>query len=172
MPLPETLIPTMEGTVGSLAGGKQPISTWLQACKAVMKSGRNRNNDHWEFSSFLDIDETSAAPTASSIAAGATIYGLLIGQNSSDASEDILAICEDGDGAIAAFSAADTIVANTNKIVIQIPAAAVDGTEDLTAYLFFPGITFTTFAAIVADGYDGTNPAADDIRVWVLYTSA
>lgn len=172
MPLPNTLIPTMEGTVGSIAGGKQSISTWLQACKAIMKTGRNRNNDHWEFSSFLDIDETSAAPTASSIAAGATIYGILVGQNSADASEDILAICEDNDGAIAAFSAADTLAANTNKIALTIPAAAVDGTEDLTGYLFMPGVTFTTFAAIVADGQDGTNPATDDIRVWILYTSA
>lgn len=68
MPNPEVVIPQLEGTVGSLAGGKQAISDWVQSCRALMKSGANKSKTTWNFTAMPDIDE------AGSVAVGPQVW--------------------------------------------------------------------------------------------------
>ena len=63
---------------------------------------------------------------------------------------------------------------NNDIIVIQPRAAATDGTPEYVGMVFVGGpdtlgFPLDTGLSIGADGNDGTNPAADDLRVWVLY---
>jgi hypothetical protein len=168
MPAPEVVIPLLEGHVGSIANGGESAALFVKMCKEIMLSTSHKDQTDWEFKPIEDIDETSAA-TATAPETGAVLYGMLVGQLSADASEDYLAVCDDSDGTIAAFAAGDTRVTDIPKIQVWLQAAATDLTEELWPYVFPKGIPFTNYMSFVADGEDGTNPATDDIRCWVLY---
>ncbi len=168
MPAPEVVIPLLEGRVGSIANGGESAALFQKMCKEVMLAHSHKDQTDWEFTCIEDIDETSAA-TATAPATGAVMYGLLIGQNSSDASEDYLAVCDDSNGTIAAFAHGDTRFVDVPKIQLWIQATATDGTEELWPYIFPKGIPFTEYMSFVAEGEDGTDPATGDIRAWVLY---
>ena len=95
---------------------------------------------------------------------------MLVGYlNATTTDEAFLAVCDDLDGTIAAFAYDDNRATDDPKIMIKLQAAAVEGTEELWPYLFPKGIPFALYMSFVADGEDGTNPATDDIRAWVLY---
>lgn len=168
MSAPEVVIPLMEGHLGALANSKQNVALFVKMMKLIMLSDSNRTQTDWTFTAIEDIDETSAA-TATAPESGATLYGILVGQKSADTSEDYLAICDDADGTIAAFAAGDTRVTDVPGIQIRLMPATTDLTEEYWPYVFPAGIPFAAYMSFVADGEDGTNPATDDIRAWVLY---
>ena len=65
-------------------------------------------------------------------------------------------------------------LSNTAIAVIQPRAAGTDGTPEYVGLALIGGpdtlgFPLDTGLSIGADGRDGTNPAADDIRVWTLY---
>jgi hypothetical protein len=168
MATPEVVIPLLEGHIGSIANGGESTALFVKLCKDIMLSTVHKDQTDWEFINIADIDQDSAA-TATAPATGTVLYGLLIGQKSSDASEDYLAICDDSDGTIAAFAAGDTRVTDVPKIQVWLQAAATDLTEELWPYVFPKGIPFTNYMSFAADGEDGTNPDTNDIRAWALY---
>lgn len=163
----------MEGMVSTLATGvaSQGVGTWIEACKAVMRSPNLREQTDWEFKMVPDIDETSAAGDTAP-ETGCTLYGLLVGQKSADASEDYIALCDDADGTIAAFAHTDSRFTDIPKIQLWLLAATTDGTEEYHGVVIPTGLVFTNYMSFAAEGEDGTNPATDDLRAWALYRTS
>lgn len=173
MAAPEVLFPQIEGTLGTIAGvgsgyPGQSIALFIDLIKRVMLSGANARATDWAFVAIDDIDEDSAA-TATAPESGAVLYGLVIGQHSSDASEDYVAVCDDSDGTIAAFAHSDTRFIDVPKVQVFLPAAATDGVEEFWPYIFPKGIAFASYMSFVGEGEDGTNPATSDLRAWAVY---
>jgi hypothetical protein len=156
----------MEGMVGTMLAGTtkvatQAVSEWVDECKRIMNLPGNRGLSDWEFLAVPDVDQTAV-----DIETGARLYGLLIGQLSADASPDMVVVTDDADGTLT-VAHTDTIV--TATLQYTVPAAATDGTEEFWPVSFPAGVSFATHMCIGADGVDGTDPATDDIRAWVLY---
>jgi hypothetical protein len=170
MAYPHQLIPQMEGLVGTLTAGTTKLTTqavveFVEECKRIMHMPQYRGLSDWEFYLSSDVDET-----ANDIETGGHLYGILAGNNSSDASADIIVAHDDADGtyaldATAAYGA--TFLAG-----FITPVATTDGTEEYAGATWAGGIAFTNHLCIGADGLDGTNPAANDVRAWILYRTA
>jgi transposase len=173
MAAPEVLFPQIEGTLATIAGvgsgyPGQSVALFVKLIKEVMLSGANARATDWAFTFIDDIDETSAA-TATAPETGAVLYGLVIGQQSADASEDYVAVCDDSDGTIAAFAHSDTRFVDVPKVQVFLDATASDGVEEFTPFIFPKGVLFASYMSFVAEGEDGTNPATSDIRAWAVY---
>lgn len=163
MPAPEVVIPLMEGMVGSIANGKETASLWVKMCKEIMLATTHKDQTDWSFGCSEDVDES-----ANDIETGGVLYGLLIGQNSADAENDVFAVVADADGTYTFDGTA--AIDNTALFMYNLPAAATDNTEELHPFIFPMGIDIsgTNHMCFGADGEDGTNPAANDIRAWYL----
>lgn len=160
MPGPEQIIPHLEGIVGSLAGGKQSVSDWVQMCKMVMKSAANKDKTTWQFVSDANVVEATSAILASTC----TVYGLLIGNISAAVEANFFYMTD-----IAAGDAVGTETDVDDWFIYQIPPAAVSGTEEFWPFVFPAGINFAAGLDVLADGNAGTNPTANTIRCWILY---
>jgi len=157
----------MEGMVSTMSTiGSQVAGDWVRMMKQVMHRVSLRDETDWEFMALSDIDEDGAAETnAAPLITATAIYGLLIGTNSADAELDWVAVFD----ADTTTFAGESALANTCAAVLELPAVATDGTEELSAAIWPGGLPLATGLTICADGEDGTGPAADDIRGWVLF---
>lgn len=169
MPSPSAVIMAMEGMIATQAtgaGGRQEPAIWVEMMKALLRAPGARDETDFQFVLADDVDES-----ANVIDAAAThILGILIEQDSADAERDFVVITDGDSNTLAGESALD----NDDVAVLQVRAAATDGTPEYVgvAYVGGPdtlGFPLDTGLTIGADGRDGTSPAADDVRVWVLY---
>jgi hypothetical protein len=163
MPAPHVIFPVLEGIVGSLSGATQPVALWVKQMKEIMLCGTNKDQTDWELATSEDVDQSVNVISASAV----DVYGVLISTNSADAEADWFVMTDTAAGDFDGTAALD----NDDLWVFQIPAAATDGTEEFHPFTFPKGINFPAGLDLGADGRDGTNPAADDIRAWVIYRS-
>jgi hypothetical protein len=166
MPNVQSVISRMEGVIGTTPTSTlayQSVSTWVSLCKQLLRSESLRDATDWEFTCSDDPDED-----ANDVETGATLYAVLYEQASVDASPDIFVITDDADGTLA-VSAGDTVTVTASTIQFMPPATATDGVPEYHGHIFVNGVSFTNHMCVGADGLDGTNPAAGDLRVWLLY---
>ena len=166
MATPEALFSKIEGVIGSLPGAGQSVALWVKQIKEVMLCGANARATDWAFIGVPDMDESGTAAGGCAPEDGAVLYGVVFGQKSADASIDIACITNDADGTVT-YAAADAISVPT--FMYQIPAAAVDLTEEFWPFIFPKGIAFANFMSFGADGADGTNVDTDDLRAFAVY---
>lgn len=167
MASPHQIIPMMEGMVSTMSTiGSQVAGDWVRMMKQVMHRVSIRDETDWEFMALSDIDEDGAAETnAAPLISCTMLYGALIGTNSADAELDWVQFADADTDTFAGGSALD----NDVLAILELPAAATDGTEELHAAIWPGGLICATGLTVSADGQDGTNPAADDIRGWVVF---
>lgn len=160
-----TLLPAIEGMVSTMpTNAPQAVGEWIKDVKSLMRLTSLRDQSDWAFECSTDVDES-----ANVVRSGAsTVYALLIGTNSADSEADIFCLTNATSNTFDGTAALD----NTDRLAFNIPAAATDGTEEFWGFVFPNGIPCATGLCLGADGEDGTNPAADDIRAWVLYREA
>lgn len=165
MATPNVIIPMMEGMVSTMATtASQAAAEWVKACKSLLRMTRNRDLTDWEFVASADVDETGNAI----LAAVGTVYAVLIGTNSADAEVDWFVVTNATSNTFDGTAALD----NTDFVAYALPAAATDGTEEVHGLIFYNGLPCSTGITVAADGQDGTNPATDDVRCWILYRTA
>lgn len=166
MAFPHELIPRLEGLAGIIAArspaavDSQEIITWVEMCKQVMRQEAVRGLSTWEFTRSTDVDES-----ANQIITNAcTVYAVLIESNAAAADRVSLTNATSNTyDDTAALDAGDLLVLHANS-------SGTEATERWTGYVFPSGVTFDTALSVGADGIGGTNPAADDIDLFVLYT--
>ncbi len=167
MSTPHEILPRMEGILGTVPNADQAAAGLVvKLAREIMLNAANKDQTDWEFRAISDIDE-SVTTSDNSFESGARLYVLLIGQASADASADVVTVTDDADGAVTV--AADSDVVSVPVLAYKVPVAATDGTEELWPLVFPKGVAFTNYMSFGADGADGTNPATDDLRGWVLY---
>ena len=159
------VFPLLEGIVSTQAGTSQRAALWVEAVKKVMLSDVLKSKDDWQFLAVADVDESASAAMIE--AATSRVYGLLVGQLSADSGGDFVAILDDASGGYTFDGTA--ALDNTFRAVHYIPATATDLVEEFWGFIYPDGIAITNDLMVAADGSAGTNPATDDIRVWVLY---
>jgi len=142
----------------------QPVAEWIKDCKSLLRLTQNRDYTDWAFAASADIDETGNVV----LAAAATLYAVLIGTVSADAELDWVCITNATSNTFDGTAALD----NGDFIAFALPAAATAGTEEFHSLIIPEGLVMGTGLTTAADGQDGTNPATDDIRAWVLYRTA
>ena len=165
MPAPNTLIPQIEGIMGSVAGGNQRVALWVKQIKEVLLSDSNRNKSDFEFVALTDIDEDGAAEVnaAPLTTAGALLGGVIA--TVSTAAERSWVIFDDADTYTFDGTAA---LDNGVMLAIQMPAATTAITEQFVPFICQDPLVFATGMSICADGRDGTNPTTNDLRGWIL----
>lgn len=162
MAAPNIVIPAIEGLVSTMpTNAPQAVSEWIKDVKSLLRLTSLRDQTDWTFVASADIDETANVI----LAAAGTVYALLIGTNSADSEADFVCLTNDTSNTFDGTAALD----NTDVFVYQLPAVATDGTEEFSGFVFPNGIPCGTGISLGADGRDGTNPAVDDIRGWILY---
>lgn len=166
MATPNVIIPVMEGMISTMpTTAGQAASEWVKAVKSLLRLTRNRDLTDWEFVASADVDESANVI----LAAVGTVYSVLVGTNSADAEVDWFVITNATSNTFDGTAALD----NTDLVAYALPAAATDGTEEVHVALWEPsGLPMATGICLGADGQDGTNPATDDIRAWILYRTA
>jgi hypothetical protein len=158
------IFPLMEGILGSVAGTIQPVAQWVKHAKELMLSGANKDKTDWEFDLSEDIDES-----ANNIRTGAsTLYGGVIAYNAATAAGDLLCITNDTTNTYDGTAALDA----TDLLVMNLPAAATEDTEEFHCFMLHEGKAFGTGLTVGADAQGGTNPATNDVRGWFLYRTA
>lgn len=169
MPAPHQIIPIMEGLISTMpTTASQVAGEWVNMCKSVMRMVVHRNLTNWNFMALSDIDQDGAAETnAAPLLTAVELYGALIATNSADAEADWVLFADADSDTFDGTAALD----NDAVAVIQLPVAAVDGTEELHGVVWPAGLPLATGLTVSADGRDGTNPALDDIRGWILFRS-
>lgn len=169
MPSPQAILPVLEGMVSTQAtgaGGRQEVGLWVELMKALLRAPGIRDETDLQFVLADDVDQTGNV-----IDAGAThILGILVETDSADAERDWVAITDADSNTFDGTAALD----NDDVILIQPRAAGTDGTPEYVGMVFVGGpdtlgFPLDTGLTISADGRDGADPAADDLRVWVLY---
>ena len=168
MATPAAIFPVLEGLAGVVpATGTQVVGEWIANLKQVLRSSPHRTYTDYAFQALSDIDEDGAVETNTAPLTTATsVYGLLLGTVATDAERDWVVVA-DADTLTFDGTAA---LANTVMAALQL-AAAGTGLESFEAVVWPNGIPLATGLTIAADGRDGANPAANDIRGWVLYRS-
>lgn len=161
----DTLLPQIDGMIATMpTTAAQAVGKWLEQVKSQLRLTSVRDQTDWAFECSTDVDETgNAVRTGAS-----TVYALLIGTNSADAERDIFCLTDAASNTFDGSAALD----NDDLFTYQLPAAGTDGTEELHGHVFSQGIPCGTGITLSADGRDGTNPAADDVRAWILYREA
>ena len=169
MPSPQAILPVLEGMVSTQATGargRMEPALWVETMKLLLRATGGRDETDFEFALADDVDES-----ANVVSAAATfVFGALIEQDASDAERDFVAIFDEDSNTFDGTAA----LSNTAIAVIQPRAAGTDGTPEYVGLALIGGpdtlgFPLDTGLSIGADGRDGTNPAADDIRVWTLY---
>lgn len=164
MPTPHVVFSNMEGTLGAIAGTNQAVADWIRQAKITMLSAANKDFTNWEFDGSVDIDETGNV-----IRNGAsTLYGFVIAYNAATAAGDLLAVTNANGNTFDGTLALDA----TDLLVINLPAAATEGTEEFHCVMIPEGQAYGTALTFAADAQGGTNPALDDVRGFILYRSA
>lgn len=169
MPSPSAIIMAMEGMVATQAtgaAGRQEPAIWVEMMKALLRAPGARDETDFQFVLADDVDQT-----ANVIDTAAThILGILVEQDASDAERDWVVVYDADSGTF------DGAAIFTNDIVACVQPRAT-GTNDTPEYVGLAfvggpdtvGFPLDTGLSIGADGRDGTDPALDDLRVWVLY---
>lgn len=169
MPSPSAILPVLEGMISTQAtgaGGRQEVGLFVELCKALLRAPGIREETDLQFVLADDVDES-----ANVIDAEAThVLAVLVEQDAADAERDFVTISDLDSQTFDGTAALD----NGTIAIIQPRAAATDGTPEYVGLVFVGGpdtlgFPLSTGLSIGADGRDGTNPAADDLRVWVLY---
>lgn len=163
MPSAQEVIQTMEGAMSSIASMDEPVAIWLKNMKEVMLQHSLKDETDWVFTAGEDVDQDTLAI----LAAACDVYGLVIGSVSADAERDWFVMTDIAAGDFDGTAALD----NDDLWIYQIPACATAGSEEFWPHVFPKGINFPAGLDVLADGRDGTNPAANDIRCWVVYRS-
>ena len=160
-----TLIPEIEGMVSTMpTNAPQAVAEWIKDVKSLLRLTVNRDRSDWVFEASADVDES-----ANVVRSGAsTLYAVLFGTVSADAEIDWVCITDATSNTFDGTAALD----NTDIAVLALPACATAGTEEFHSWLKPEGLIMGTGLTIGADGQDGTNPATNDIRAWVLYREA
>lgn len=159
---PNTLLPAIEGLVSTMpTNAPQAVAEWIKDVKSLLRLTSLRDQTDWAFEASADIDES-----ANVIRSGAsTVYALLIGTVSADAEADFVCLTNDTSNTYDGTAALD----NVDVFVFNVPVAATAGTEEFHGFVFPNGIPCATGISLGADGLDGTNPATNDLRGWILY---
>jgi len=151
----------MVATQATGAGGRQELGVWLEQVKALLRSPNVRDETDYQFVLADDVDQT-----ANVIDTAATHFlAMLVEQDSADAELDWVT-CYDADSGTFDGTAA---LANTQFLTLTLNDVATDGTPEYTGICLAQPFELATGLSIGADGQDGTDPALDDVRVWVLY---
>lgn len=160
-----TLLPAIEGMVSTMpTNAPQAVGEWIKDVKSLMRLTSLRDQSDWAFECSTDVDES-----ANVVRSGAsTVYALLIGTVSADAEGDIFVLTNDTSNTLDGTAALD----NGDRLAYNIPDAATAGVEEFHGFVFPNGIPCDTGICLGADGEDGTNPAANDVRAWILYREA
>lgn len=157
-----SVITRMEGMVATMPNttyAYQSVNTWVEGAKAIMRSTDNRDATNWNF---LAVD--AFVHTAGNALTGAgTLYGVLVA--TADDQANWICINDNTTNTFDGSAALD----NEDLLALQVPAATTTGTESLHGFLFSMGVAFATGISIGADGLDGTNPGAGDMRAWLLF---
>lgn len=162
---PSTLIPAIEGMISTMpTNAPQSVGEWIKDVKSLLRLTSLRDRTDWAFQASADVDESANVI----IAAAATVYAVLVGTNSADAEADWFVITNATSNTFDGTAALD----NTDFVAFALPIAGTDGTEEFHGMVFPQGLPCGTGISLGADGMDGTNPAADDIRAWILYREA
>ena len=169
MPSPSALIPVMEGMVSTQATGargRMEPALWVEMMKLLLRATGARDETDFEFALADDVDQT-----ANVISAAATfILGVLVEQDASDAERDWVVATDADSNTFDGTAALD----NDDVILIQPRATGTDGTPEYVGVAIVGGpdtlgFPLDTGLSLGADGRDGADPAADDIRAWILY---
>ena len=169
MPSPQAIMPVLEGMVSTQATGargRMEPALWVETMKLLLRATGARDETDFEFALADDVDQT-----ANVISTAATfVFGALVEQDSADAERDFVVLV-DADSDTVDGTAAN---ANTYIAMVQPRAAGTDGTPEYVGVALIGGpdtlgFPLDTGLTIGADGRDGTDPAADDLRVWTLY---
>ena len=187
MATPEQIIPKLEGMVGFQIGsadggstqGNAIVTEWVRLVKELLKGPSFRYLTDLQFGLSDDVDSTGVVISTS---ATHLIAGLI---------ETAGAFTTDGTGWVGWSDAdSDTVDfsgADDNDIMLKVHAGSVatSGVSEFTPVILMAGIggstdgTTTTYSdtgislavglTVAADGDDGTEIAADAVRVWTLY---
>jgi len=165
MPAASVVIPQLEGVVSTVpSNATQTAMLWVDMCKQIMRQDGLRDKTDWAFTVSDDPDAT-----ANDVEDGAVLYGALIDQASSDASQDSVVFTNDADGTLA-VAIADQCSVPT--LLYKVPAAGTDGTSEYWPLLFPKGIAFANHMCFGADGEDGTDADTGDLRGYLLYRTS
>ena len=164
----EQVCAVIDGLVGTMAisaKAGQKVAAFCQTCKDIVRMSGNRNVTDWKFQGLSDIDQDGSAETgATDLIAATYVYALLVGSVGDDAEIDWVALY-DADSATFDGTAA---LSNSVFGVKAIPLGTT--VEDYhVAFVDHAGFALATGLTVAADGQDGTNPATDDMRGWILY---
>lgn len=169
----QSVIARMEGMIGTMPTttfSSQRLSTWVEACKAVMRSDGLRDKTDWDFSVADPVIKTISSTSGVIYAGACTVYGALLEQDSADAEEDFIVFDDDADQS-ATFDGTAAL-ANTVKFAFRPAAAGTDGTNEYHAFVFPTGLKFASYGCVASDGVDGTDTASGDIRGFFLYRTS
>ena len=168
MATPSAIYPVLEGLAGVVpATGTQVVGEWTAALKQILRAWPHRTYTDYALIALSDIDEDGSAETnAAPLTTATSVYGLLVGTVSTDSERDWVVVAD----ADSITFAGESAYANTVMAALQL-AAAGTGLESFEGMIWPDGIPLATGLSICADGRDGTGPAANDIRGWVLFRS-
>jgi hypothetical protein len=158
---------TPESTDISLSNN---LNTWLECMKVVVKGSPQRTEDHWQVSGTASLVDVGVVVQLGAVAAPCVLYGLLIGQNSADAEEDIICLSDAANTLADAdqFAAMDTA---DDMLYYRLPVAATDGVREWHGLVFPEGIVFPTSIVAAAEGNNGTATVAGDIMIYTVYVT-
>jgi len=177
MPYPQAILSHIEGVVAannqveatdiSLSNS---INAWLEGLRVIMKYAPQRNDDHWCFSGTASIVAVGVVAQLGAVAAPCTLYGILVGQNSADAEEDVIVLSDAANTLADADTFAEIDTAD-DILYYRVPVAAVDGVREWHGLLFPEGIVFPTSIIAAAEGNNGTATIAGDIMLYTVYVT-
>lgn len=168
MPAPFEVIARLEGLAATFtnSGGNPPqsVATWVEACKAIMRSPLNRNRTTWDFvGTSIDLDETEETIESSA----GTLFAVLGIKKTED--EAVI---------FSTYDAANPTVASTdlNDAGTLTASFIVTGASATTAVyggaVYPHGIPHATAIVVAATELDeGTAIAVDSCQAFVLFTT-
>jgi hypothetical protein len=158
---------TPESTDISLSNN---LNTWLECMKVVMHGSPQRTEDHWQVSGTASVVAIGVVAQLGAVATPCTLYGLLIGQNSADAEEDIICL-SDAANTLADADQLDAMDVADDILYYRPPVAATDGVREWHGLVFPEGIVFPTSIVAAAEGNNGTATAVGDIMIYTVYVT-
>jgi hypothetical protein len=158
---------TPESTDISLSNN---LNTWLDCMKVVAKNVPQRQSDHWQVSGTASVVALGVVALLGAVATPCTLYGLLIGQNSSDAEEDVVVLSDAANTLADADTFAEIDTADDMLYYRPVPATT-DGVREWHGLVFPEGIAFPTSIIAAAEGNNGTATAVGDIMIYTVYVT-
>jgi hypothetical protein len=146
------------------------LNAWLEGLKVIMKYAPQRNSDHWFWSGTASLVDVGVVAQLGAVAAPCTLYGVLLGQNSADAEEDIICLSDLANTLADAdqFAAMDTA---DDMVYYRLPVAATDGVREWHGLLFPEGVAFPTSIIAASEGNNGTATVANDVAIITVYVT-